>query len=376
MRHLLLAIVIGLLTVRLSSSVSSAAEPPRASIAPQLDNNSNPPMPARNANGTLDGIERLDPALDELIAPDAKIEILVENVQWAEGPVWSGGALYFSDVPQNTVYRWTPDGGVAPFLKPSGYTGTIRRGGEPGSNGLTVDRDGRLVLCQHGDRRVIRLEKDLKTFTVLAERYKGKRFNSPNDLCFDAKGNLYFSDPPYGLEGNDADPKKEMDVNGIYLVRPTGEIVRTNTGEIVYADGRRAPLKFPNGVALSPDGRTLYVCVSDDQNPVYLKYEVQPDGDVRNGRVFFDAKELAAKGRKGGPDGVKVDTAGNVWATGPGGVLVFTPQGKHLGTILTGVPTANLNWGDDGSTLYICANHNVCRIRTKAKGAMPGPLRE
>ena len=332
---------------------------PPASLAP-LPNNTNPPMVARNTTGTLGTITRLDPAIDALLAADAKVEILIDGIQWAEGPVWSDGGLYFSDVPQNTIYRWTPEAGVVPYLQPSGYTGTTPRGGEPGSNGLTLDRQGHLVMCQHGDRRVARLEADGKV-TSLADKFDGKRFSSPNDLCYDSKGNLYFTDPPYGLEKQDKDPKKETDLNGVYLLRASGELVRTPID-----------LKFPNGVALSPDEKSLFICVSDSKNPVIMKYDVQADGNVANGKVFFDTSALLAKRLPGIPDGMKFDTAGNLWATGPGGVMILSPQGKHLGTISTGVNTANCAWGDDGSTLYITANHNVCRVKTKTKGIMPG----
>ena len=332
---------------------------PPASLAP-LPNNTNPPMVARNTTGTLGTITRLDPAIDALLAADAKVEILIDGIQWAEGPVWSDGGLYFSDVPQNTIYRWTPEAGVVPYLQPSGYTGTTPRGGEPGSNGLTLDRQGHLVMCQHGDRRVARLEADGKV-TSLADKFDGKRFSSPNDLCYDSKGNLYFTDPPYGLEKQDKDPKKETDLNGVYLLRASGELVRTPID-----------LKFPNGVALSPDEKSLFICVSDSKNPVIMKYDVQADGNVANGKVFFDTSALLAKRLPGIPDGMKFDTAGNLWATGPGGVMILSPQGKHLGTISTGVNTANCAWGDEGSTLYITANHNVCRVKTKTKGIMPG----
>ena len=332
---------------------------PPASLAP-LPNNTNPPMVARNTTGTLGTITRLDPAIDALLAVDAKVEILIDGIQWAEGPVWSNGGLYFSDVPQNTIYRWTPEAGVVPYLQPSGYTGTTPRGGEPGSNGLTLDRQGHLVMCQHGDRRVARLEADGKV-TSLADKFDGKRFSSPNDLCYDSKGNLYFTDPPYGLEKQDKDPKKETDLNGVYLLRASGELVRTPID-----------LKFPNGVALSPDEKSLFICVSDSKNPVIMKYDVQANGNVANGKVFFDTSALLAKRLPGIPDGMKFDTAGNLWATGPGGVMILSPQGKHLGTISTGVNTANCAWGDDGSTLYITANHNVCRVKTRTKGIMPG----
>src|SRR5437588_10785669 len=183
-----------------TSSKPGDALPP-ASVSSNLTNNTNVPMEARNASGTLGTIERLDPALDALLPADAKVEILAENVQWAEGPVWAHGGLLFSDVPQNTVYRWVEGKGVAPYLRPSGYTGSTPRGGEPGSNGLTLDHQGRLIMCQHGDRRVARLELDGQHQTALADRHQGKRLSSPNDLCFARKGNLYFTDPPYGLEG-------------------------------------------------------------------------------------------------------------------------------------------------------------------------------
>jgi gluconolactonase len=341
-------------------ALSCAHKPVPPEYVRELNNNTNPPIVARNASGTLGTIDRLDPRLDQLLAPDAKLEILVEGVDWCEGPVWRDGALYFSDVKQNTIYLWRPKFGVSPYLKPSGYLQTTPRGGEPGSNGLTLDHRGHIVMCQHGERRVARLERSSQT--VLADRYQGKRFNSPNDLCFDSKGNLYFTDPPYGLEKQNQDPKKELDFNGIYLLRTSGELVRTP-----------ADVKFPNGLALSPDEKTLYVCVSDPANPVIMRYDVQPDGNIAGGKVFFDTSAFFAKKLPGLPDGLKVDTQGNLWATGPGGVLILSPQGQHLGTIATGQPTANCAWGDDGSTLYVCANHNLCRIKTKAKGIMPGP---
>ena len=340
-----------------ASSHRMASLPP-PSLHP-VGNDTNPPMLARNATGTLGTIERIDPALDALLATDARVEILVEGVHWAEGPVWIDGGLCFSDVKQNTMYRWTAADGVHPYLQPSGYTSATPRGGEPGSNGLTLDLQGHIVMCQHGDRRVARLGEDGKV-TPVAERYQGKRFSSPNDLCFDSKGNLYFTDPPYGLEGMDKDPKKEMDMNGVYLVRPAGEVVRL-----------AIDLKAPNGIAFSLDEKTLYICVSDPKNPIIMSYEVQPDGTVAGGKVFFDSSAMLARKLPGLPDGMKLDIHGNIWVGGPGGILILSPQGKHLGTLLTGQPTANCAWGDDGSTLYICANHQVCRIRTTTKGVWP-----
>lgn len=307
---------------------------------------------------TLGSIERLDSRLDALIPPGTKIEVLAEGLDWAEGPVWitPDGCLLFSDVPRNTVYRWQPGQGTSVFLKPSGYTGTVARQGEPGSNGLTVDAKGRLVLCQHGDRRVARLEKNGR-FTPLADRYDGQRFNSPNDLVYHSNGDLYFTDPPYGLPGNMKDPAKELPFQGIYRLTPKGDVT-------LLTDS----VSRPNGLALSPDEQTLYVAVSDPQRPVILAFDVRADGTLANERVFFDAQPLRQPGRKGLPDGLKVDRAGNVFSTGPGGVLVIAPDGKHLGTILTGQATANCAWGNDGSVLYITADMYLCRVKTSTVG--------
>jgi len=307
---------------------------------------------------TLGSIERRDKALDDLIAPDAKIEKLAEGFDWSEGPVWmkKGGYLLFSDVPRNVVLKWKEGDGVTEFLKPSGYTGSKPRGGEPGSNGLTTDRDGLLILCQHGDRRVVRLEKDGQ-FIPIAQFYQYQRFNSPNDLDFKSNGDLYFTDPPYGLEKLNDDPAKELKWNGVYRVTPKGEVS-------LMIDN----LTFPNGIAFAPDQKTLYVAISDPKKPVIMAYDVRPDGTLVKGRVFFDATSLATPDRKGLPDGLKVDWKGNLFATGPGGVLVISPEGKLLGSILTGEATANCNWGGDGSVLYITADMYLCRLQTKTRG--------
>jgi gluconolactonase len=306
---------------------------------------------------TFGKIDRFDPAFDKLVPPDAKLEKLAEGFVWSEGPVWirDGGYLVFSDVPKNTAFKWKEGEGISVFLKPSGYSGSTARGDEPGSNGLTVDSQGRLVLCQHGDRRVARLEKD-RTQTTLADKYLGKRLNSPNDLVYKSNGDLYFTDPPYGLKGENKDPKKELPYNGVYRLSKNGDLTLL-TSELTY----------PNGIALSPDEQTLYVAVSDSKQAIWMAYDVLPDGTIANGRVFFDATSRVKEGN-GVPDGLKVDKAGNVFATGPGGVFVFSPAGKHLGTIDTGQPTANCAWGDDGSTLYIMANHYLSRIKTSTVG--------
>ena len=319
-----------------------------------------PPSEVRVHQGEPFGsMEVIDPMFFALIPATTAIEKLASGFDWSEGPVWikKGGYLLFSDVPSNTVYRWSPGGGVRVHLKPSGYTGSIPRAGEPGSNGLTVDSEGRLTLCEHGDRRIGRIEHDGRHVT-LVDRYQGKRFNSPNDLAYKSNGDLYFTDPPYGLEKNVDDPKKEIPFQGVYRLKPGGELT-------LLTD----KLTRPNGIAFSPDEKTLYVAVSDPAMPVIMAYDVQADGTIANARVFFDAKPLATPGRKGLPDGLKVDRSGNLFATGPGGVFVITPQGKHLGTIATGEATANCAWGDDGSTLYITADMFLCRVKTKTRGA-------
>jgi gluconolactonase len=303
-------------------------------------------------------IERINPALDALLAPDAPIEKLAEGFNWSEGPTWFQGSIVFSDVPENIIYQWKPGATAATiFMKPSGML-TPREGfKEQGSNGLGVDAQGRLLICQHGERRLARVEKDGKQ-TALVESFEGKHFNSPNDLALRKNGELYFTDPPYGLEGLNKSPLKELDFNGVYRLTPDGKVTA------IIKD-----LTFPNGIGFSPDEKTLYVAVSDGQAPRIMAYEVQADGSVANGRTFFDAKPLVTPDRKGMPDGLKVDAQGNLWATGPGGVLIISPRGQHLGTILTGQATGNCCWGDDGSTLYITADMFLYRVKTKTKGA-------
>jgi len=307
---------------------------------------------------TIGHIERLDSRIDAVVPKDAVIEQLADGFDWSEGPVWvaKDRALLFSDVPRNVVHRWRAGEPVSVHLKPSGYTGATPRGGEPGSNGLTLDAQGRLVLCEHGDRRVARLEADGKTKTTLADRWQGKRLNSPNDLVYAKNGDLYFTDPPYGLEGNVKNPAKELDFQGVYRLSAAGEL------SLITKE-----LSRPNGIALSPDERTLYVANSDPARAIYMAYERRADGTIGAGRVLLDTTALV-KGRKGLPDGLKVATNGILFATGPGGVLVITPTGNHLGTIVTGQATANCAWGDDGATLYITADMWLCRIKVSAKG--------
>jgi gluconolactonase len=319
--------------------------------------------PTRASYPTLGTIERKDPRFDRLVPRDATVEKLAEGFDWSEGPVWdrAGGFLLFSDVPQNTVFRWKEGEKVTVYLKPSGYTGAAQRGGEPGSNGLNRDAQGRLILCQHGDRRVARLADDGKTFVTLADRYDGKRFNSPNDTAYKSNGDLYFTDPPYGLLGKNNDPAKELPYNGVYRLGTDGKVTLL-TKEMTY----------PNGIAFSPDQTTLYVANSDPEKAIWMSYPVNPNGTLGRGRVFADVTALAKEGKKGLPDGMKVDAAGNLFATGPGGVLVFDPDGTHLGTFATGEATANCGWGDDGSTLYITADMYLARVHLTTRGKIPG----
>jgi gluconolactonase len=297
-------------------------------------------------------IERLDPALDALLAPGAQIEVLASGFNWSEGPVWRDGGVVFSDVPENAVFGWKEgDTAAKVVLKPSG---SLSDPTGQGSNGLAVDAKGNLVLCQHGERRVARLEKD-GSFTALADRFDGKRFNSPNDLVIAKSGTIYFTDPPYGLKKTG---KPELPFHGIYSVSAGGKV------SLLVED-----VRFPNGIALSPDEKTLYVAVSDPQNTRVMAYDLQADGSAKNGRVFFLAQPLKSPERKGGCDGMKVDTNGNIWTTGPGGVLVISKDGKHLGTILTGQATANCAFGgEDRGTLYITADMFLLRVKTLAKG--------
>jgi gluconolactonase len=301
-------------------------------------------------------VERLDPALDALIAPGATVEKLAEGFNWSEGPTWFKGAVVFSDVPENIVYRWAPGATKAEiFLKPSGMTTPTAGFREQGSNGLSVDAKGSLIICQHGDRRIARFVGDGK-FETIADRYDGKKFSSPNDLAIRKNGDIYFTDPPYGLEKLNDSPLKEISWNGVYRVDGAGKVSLLTKA-----------VTFPNGIAFSPDEKVLYVANSGTAQ--IFAYDVRADGSIGKERVFFDAQPLRAKKLKGSCDGMKVDAQGNVWATGPGGVLVISPEGKHLGTILTNNATGNCCWGDDGSTIYITADMYLARVKTKVKGA-------
>jgi gluconolactonase len=312
-----------------------------------------------NSINPVSAIVRLDPRIDRLIPPHAALEKIADGFNWVEGPVWNRKERYllFSDIPSNSVYKWEEGKGVSLFLRPSGYTGSSPfEGKEPGSNGLAFDVAGRLVLAQHGDRRVARLEKDGR-LTVLAERYQGRRINSPNDLVFKSNGDLYFTDPPFGLAKTFDDPKKEVPFQGVYRLSKDGKL------GLLLRD-----IKAPNGIAFSPDEKRLYVSDVNYERSAWLVYDVKEDGTIANGRVFADA----GKWRKPpffGPDGFKVDQEGNLFGARPGGISIFSPDGAHLGSIETAMPVSNVAWGEDGSTLYITGGTALYRIRLSTKGA-------
>jgi len=309
---------------------------------------------------TIGSIVRHEKSINELIPPDADIELLASGFEWSEGPLWiqndKGGYLLFSDIPRNSVMKWKEGVGISLFMKPSGYTGITDYGREPGSNGLAIDPQGRIIFCEHGDRRLSRLEKDGGKKT-LVDSYNGKRLNSPNDAVVKSNGDIYFTDPPYGLPKGPGDPRRELDFCGVFRLS-TSEELTLLTKEMTR----------PNGIAFSPDEAVLYVAQSDSENPIIKAFPIKSDGTLGSGKVLYDFTELMSK-YPGAPDGLKVDQYGNLFATGPGGVYIITDEGKLLGRIHTGKRTSNCAWGDDGSVLYITVDDYLCRLKTKTKGA-------
>jgi len=304
-------------------------------------------------------VVRLDPAMDDIVGPNPKIFKLAEGFQFTEGPIWyrNGGYLVFSDPNANTQYKYTPDGQLSVFRHPSGYSGAdIAEYGQPGSNGLTLDPQGRLTINEHGNRRVARLEKD-GSLTVLANRFEGKRLNSPNDLVYRSDGTLYFTDPPFGLPKFFDDPRKELLFSGVFsLYKGKLQLISTD-------------LRGPNGIAFSPDEKYLYVTNWDEKKKVVMRYEANADGTLSHGRVFFD---MTGAPGEDALDGMKVDQQGNLYVTGPGGLWVLSAEGKHLGTIIPPKEPHNIAWGDDdGKTLYMCALNGLYRMRLNIPGIRP-----
>jgi gluconolactonase len=316
----------------------------------------------------LGRIIRLDPRLDALLAKEAQMEVIASGFEWCEGPVWvpekgGTGYLIFSEIPSNTVRRWDEGKGLSIFLNCSGYTGPGQYSGEPGSNGLALDASGLLLSCEHGDRRVSILTRGGGKRT-LCDNFEGRRFNSPNDLCLKSNGDIYFTDPPYGLPKQADDPARELDFCGVYRLD-----AQTHDRTLLTQRMTR-----PNGVAFSPDERTLYVAQSDPAAAIWMSFPVKSDGTLGEGRLFKDVTKMVQEKQKGLPDGMKVDNNGNLWATGPGGVHVMAPDGTLLGRLDTGEATSNCAFGGaDGTTLFITADMYVCRIKTRVTGAAVGP---
>jgi gluconolactonase len=315
--------------------------------------------PANTGYKTIGNIEVMDTALYAIVDTGAKAEIIAKGFEWSEGPLWleDRQMLLFSDVPANIVYKWTAEKGKEIYLERSGYTGTVHRGGEIGSNGLLLNNKGQLVLCQHGDRRVALMEMPLDTpvaiFKTIAGSYQSKKFNSPNDAVYNSRGDLFFTDPPYGLERNMQDSLKEIPFQGVYKVNAVGEIT-------LLTDS----VSRPNGIALTPDEKTLLVANSDGKKPVWYAFDFDSTGALIHPRIFYDATAAAASA-KGSPDGMKIDRQGNVFATGPGGIWIFNKNGKPLGRINIPENTSNCAFSKDEKTLYVTADMYVLRIKLR-----------
>jgi gluconolactonase len=325
------------------------------------------------ASGVLDSspikIDRLDPSIDQIVPKNAMLERVADGFTWVEGPVWMNNGLFFAEIPSNTIRQWTPGAGVKIFLQPSGYKGAEPYGGpESGSNGMTLDIRGRLTVSGHAQRDVYRLESlDPKgTITILADSYQGKKLNSPNDLVYKSDGSLYFTDPPYGLRTQkDNDPEKQLTVNGVYRIPHALEqkpgAAPESALQLLVSD-----LTRPNGIAFSPDEKYLYVNNSEPKK-IWMRYRVKSDGSLTEPKLLYDA---TSDTRAGSPDGMKVDQKGNIYSTGPGGVWIFSPEGKPLGTILIAEKAANVAWaGSDRKTLYITASSSIYRVNLNIAGA-------
>ncbi len=319
-------------------------------------------------------VERLSSEIDQLVPREASLERVATGFKWVEGPVWiRAGYLLFAEIPSNSIRKWTPGDGVTIFLQPSGYKGSTPYGGpEPGSNGMTLDSQGRLTVAGHAQRDVYRLETmdPHGQITILADSYQGKRLNSPNDLVYKSDGSLYFTDPPYGLRTqSDQDPQKQLKVNGVYRLpnaraqKPGSAPANANL-QLLISD-----LPRPNGIAFSPDEKVLYVNNSEPKK-IWMRYRVNPDGSVSEPKLLFDA---TSDTRAGAPDGMKVDRKGNVYSAGPGGIWIFSSEGQHIGTIDMPEKVGNLAWGDqDMRTLYIMASSSIYRMRLSVAGREPG----
>ena len=307
---------------------------------------------------TIATIEFLSDELSRIIKKDAKVETVAEGFQFTEGPLWveKEKMLLFSDVPANTIYKWTEKKGKEIYLKPSGYTGSESRGGFLGSNGLMLSKDKKLLICQHGDRRIAMMDAPLNapksSFVSLAAEYNGKKINSPNDLLVMPNGDVYFTDPAYGFERGPNDPKKETPYQGVYKIDKAGKVS-------LLIDS----IEAPNGIALMPDKKTMIVSNSDGRKKRWYAYDLAANGSLSNGRVFYD---VSSERGNGGCDGLKIDKAGNVFATGPGGIWIINKSGKLIGRIkVNGVPAANCAFTPDEKTLFITAEKYLLRVKLR-----------
>lgn len=312
-----------------------------------------------NEMRTIGSIERIDPALDAIVSPSAQPEIIAEGFEWSEGPLWleETKTLIFSDVPKNTIHQWSEEKGLSVYLTPSGYTSSVPRGGEMGSNGLALTPDGKLVLCQHGDRRVAYMNAPVNDpkpdFITIADNIDGKKLSSPNDAVVRSNGDVFFTDPPYGLPSqSDDDPAKEAPHNGVYKA--------SNGKATLLVDS----LTRPNGIAFLPGEKTFIVANSDSKKAIWYAFDLAENDSVTNARIFYDATEDAKKER-GLPDGFKVDKQGNIFASGPGGVWIFNQEGKVLGKIKIPEATSNCALSTDEKTLYLTADMYVLRVKLR-----------
>ncbi|MGI9532246.1 SMP-30/gluconolactonase/LRE family protein [Lutimonas sp.] len=302
-------------------------------------------------------IEVLDDELRSLLNPENGLEILAEGHHWTEGPLWieEQKMLLYNDIPRNSVFSWNDSLGVQLYLSPSGFSGENFAGSEPGANGLLLDPEGNLILCQHGNRQLAKMDSPLTdpkaTFVPLVQLFDGKRLNSPNDAVYDSKGNLYFTDHPYGLPKQMQDSSKALEFQGVYMLEKEGELHILD-----------AALSRPNGIAFSPDEKVLYVANSDPDHAIWMAYDMDDDGGILSKHLFFDVTELTSK-EKGLPDGLKINKDGYIFATGPGGVFVFNPTGKHIGQIRTGQATSNVAFDAEEQTLFITADSYVLRLK-------------
>jgi gluconolactonase len=304
-------------------------------------------------------IEILDREALQFFDSTTTIDIVGSGFKWTEGPLYikDGDYFLFSDIPNNRILKWKEGDSCRLYLEPSGYLGTQQGKREPGSNGLLLDAKGNLVLCQHGERRMARMKAPVNDpkpdFEVLTDHFEGKRLNSPNDAVFHANGDLYFTDPPYGLDKVMKDPAKELEFSGVYRLTPKGRL------DLLTKD-----LQYPNGIVLSPDNKFLYVASSDGDNMIWMKYELDRKGLIKNKQLFYDARSYKGK-LPGGPDGMKMSRKGYLFASGPGGLWVFNPAGKPIARLYTGMSTSNCALSDNEKTLFLTCDDYVMRVHLK-----------